>query len=486
MSKFRVAIALLIGGTAITMGYRAYQRSLLSPFSIGTVRPGMRFRDAQDEAQHEMKHGYACRVVGGHVQICELVSDGPIGVLKLVVDPSGRVALIQYRISDSSTKTQNVGRRTSQEWDRVHQAGGGSNGQEMNWSAWQTDDSLWSAEMWWRHRADVPALMTSTDARRLRRIATSSPAAFHMLVADSLLDRRDLARAPAVAPTTDEAPNALNADMHADADVDARGAASLPECSALLAPLRLARDTLKGGMEPALWAVAQQVIARGYPGMHLETTRRATWLIDASGAAQEIMLHPNASTATGDLYAFAVSFPPRLKNAAAHAGSFDAAHQCRATSEVLLARVDPATHRVASLQRIGVDDESLVNVISHLDFDPTADPPPRLIVEYLASYGTANWYGQVRWNELIAADSLRIMRRSPVSYGKKLPGGSAEGGPLLPDNNSPDDPYGFSYTPGTILHYSRLNLATGGRDRHITLSTGTDVLPTGWKLLSQL
>lgn len=198
------------------------------------------------------------------------------------------------------------------------------------------------------------------------------------------------------------------------------------------------------------------------------------------------MLWPNARTVDGDFYAFAVNFPERLREATLHASRFDAANQCRATAEILLARVDPATNAVTGVQRIGVDDESLHNVIAHLDFVPAATPPAQLIVEYVASYGTANWYGQVRWNELLAADSLRIVSRSPLSYGKKLPGGSSAGGPLVPDEPRAEDPYGLAYEPGAILHYSTTSLNPNAPARHVTLSTGQDVLPNGWALLSQL
>ena len=492
MSKLRVTIALLIGGIAATIGYRAYQRSLLSPFTIGTVRPGMRFRDADDDAQREMKHGYTCRPVGGGVQICQLVTDGPIGVLKHVVDPSGRVAIIQFLISDSSVKTRKLGSRQANEWRRV---GPGysrpfDSELELHSERWKSADSLWSAEMTWRRSAEAPGMMTVTDQRRLRRIAESSPAAFLRLVEDRLLDSHDLANAASLAPFANAAPEPrsaeASADAIADASADASSVASLPRCSGVSAPVAIARDTASNSMEPALWAVAQQVVARAYPGMHLDASGRRMSLTDASGTGEEIVLYPNASTSSNDLYAFAVTFPQRLKDAASHAGSFDAANQCRATSEILIAHVDPATHGVADLQRVGVDDESVLNVIGALDFVPTADPPRRLIVGYLASYGTATWYGQVRWNEMITADSPRIMSRSPVSYGKKLPDASFSGGPLVSDNASPDDPYGLSYAPGTPLQFSTLGLGPRAPARHITLSTENGALPNGWSLLSQL
>ncbi len=485
MSKLRIALALVIVAAAAAMGYRAYQRSLLSPFAIGTVRPGMRFRDADEDARRELKHGYTCRTVGGDVQICKLLTK-PAGVLKQVVDGSGRVALIQFRITDTAFKLQQFGHAQGSDWNHVH-AGDTepSDTSDTNWETWQTADSLWTAEMSWRRHYDLPGLMTVTDERRLRRIAESNPAAFFALVDDTLLDRRDLARAPARPAVVAEAPQMSAEDLDAAANAAASSAASLPVCAPVRTPLASATDTTIQSMQPDLFAVAEQVVERAFPGTHLETVGRGISLVDASGGAEPILLYPNASTAAGDVYVFAVGFPQRMKEAASRAAHFDAANQCRATSEVLVARVDPATHSVLGLQRIGVDDESLANGIGHVDFAPTADPPQRVIVEYLASYGTADWYGQVRWNELIAVDSVRIMRRAPMSYGKKLPDGRTDGGPLVPEDRGTDDLSGLSYEPGAFLHYSTLSTDPRAPARHITLSTWAG-LPNGWVLLLQL
>ena len=495
MSKLQVTIALLIAGAAAALAYRSHQRVLLSPYNIGTVRPGMRFRDADDSAKAEMKHGYTCRAAGGGVQICDLVTDGPIGKLTHVVDASGRIALVQFLISDNTQRTRDLGSMQLRQWSRISPDIGppSESSSDVNLGQWRSADSLWSAELTWRRSADAPGRMTSSDERRLRQIAKDSPDAFARLVRDSLLDSRDLASAASLASSVGAAagtPPEQTADdastAAAAAETDASSASSLPQCSGEKTSVALAAGTDSNSMEPALWTVAQQAIARAYPGMHLDPARRGALLTDASGASEEIALYPNASTATGDLYAFAVTFPQRIKEAASHASTFDTANQCRATSEILLARVDPATHTVTDLQRVGVDDESLFNAIGAVDFVPTADAPPRLIVEYLASYGTATWYGQVRWNELVAADSLRLVKRSPVSYAKKLPNAPASGGPLVTEDTRRDDPYGLSYEPGTLLHFSTLNLGARAPVRHVTLMTGDGELPNGWALLSQL
>src|SRR6478672_9840033 len=183
MSTARVAIALLLLLGAGAIGYRRYEASLLSPLAIGTVRPGMRFSDAEDEAQREMRHGYTCKDIDGGVQLCRLVTDGPIGVLEHVVDKSGRVAVIRFLISDSTIATQQIGHRQGAAWNHVHEGDvEPSDTSDTNWETWRTPDDRWTAEMSWRRGADAPGVMKSTDERRLQQLAESNPAALHTLL----------------------------------------------------------------------------------------------------------------------------------------------------------------------------------------------------------------------------------------------------------------------------------------------------------------
>ena len=190
MSQARVVMTVAMMGTAAVIGYHAYKRALVSPFSIGIVRVGMRFRDTDDDALREMKRRYTCHAVEGGVQVCQLATDGPPGLLRAVVDDSGRVAMIQFLLTDSSPRARAMGRRQIEEWNKVI-AGvpqPSDSSSELNLERWQTADSAWSAEMAWRRSADVPGRMTVTHERRLRQIAKSSPATLLRLAEDSLLD----------------------------------------------------------------------------------------------------------------------------------------------------------------------------------------------------------------------------------------------------------------------------------------------------------
>jgi hypothetical protein len=209
------------------------------------------------------------------------------------------------------------------------------------------------------------------------------------------------------------------------------------------------------------------------------------YLSDAAGQLEEVSLYPNAEGEDGTLFAFAVTFPRRAVAASAHAKDFDTGGQCRANSEVLLASVNPSTRAVDGIQRLVPDDESLVSQLGALDFAPTADAPPRLIAIFSAVYATTEWYGLVRWNELIYADSLRVGRRSPIAATKALVDGTESGGPLMPESGS-EDPSGLSYTPGDTLRFSTILTSVASPPRRIALPTGARTLPSGWSLLAQL
>jgi hypothetical protein len=201
MSKLPVAIVVLIVGAVAVIAYRKYQPAPVSPFAVGTVHPGMRFSDVEDDAQRETKHRYRCQAAGGGVQVCELLTIVPAGLRRQVVDSSGHVAISQFLIVDDGVATHDLGRRQMDEWNRVRPGETRpSDETDLNWESWRTVDSLWTAEVTWRRSADAPARLMATDERRLWRMAESNPAVLQRLVEDTLLDSHDRAKAASVAP----------------------------------------------------------------------------------------------------------------------------------------------------------------------------------------------------------------------------------------------------------------------------------------------
>ncbi len=118
---------------------------------------------------------------------------------------------------------------------------------------------------------------------------------------------------------------------------------------------------------------------------------------------------------------------------------------------------------------------------------PSAAGRPALLATYLATYGGPDWFGQLRWNALIAADPLTVLRRAPVAYGKSDADGVITGGPLFADGDHGNDPYGLTLEPGPSAQMSVLNLSNPlGPVRHVLLLPGPTGLASGWTLLSQL
>ena len=489
MSKGRIILAVVVGAAVFVYAYGRYQKSLLSPFIMGTARAGMRFSEIDDEARREMKHGFTCHPLGRDTKLCELRTDAPIGTLKIVVDHAGRAAVVQLLAADDRQHWRTIGSATIAQWSHVHQGDAFESPSEakVNVERWQTPDGRWSAEMTWHRVLDAPTEMTLVDERRVHRIAESTPLVILTLASAKILHGPALARAQSTADKAFvEASNTIDTGALEDADNFARGVAALPECSPALTPVPTEKYGADTSLSGTLRGVAEETIARAYPGRRLVIGEHAMYLSDAAGQMEEVSLYPNAQTSDGTLYAFAVTFPRRVQEASSHAEDFDTGGQCRASSEVLFARVNPGTFSVDEIQRVNPDAESLISLVGTLEFTDIPGAPPYLVAMYLGTYGTTAWNGQVRWNELIAPDSVRVIRRAPISAGKKLVDGTETGGPLLPEHEDRSDITGLSYEPGDTLRFSTVINPSPAAVRHISLPTRPDALPSGWRLLAQL
>jgi len=275
--------------------------------------------------------------------------------------------------------------------------------------------------------------------------------------------------------------------MAAEGVALARRASTIPRCPPKPGDQIVAGDGLRNQMSPELAAVAEQTIARAYPGSKLVLGDRAAYLVDASGAAEEILIFPNAERTASNLYAFGVTFPHRVKASEAAATAFQTDEECRAPAEVIVANLDPATRAVTGIQRVEIDRESTSSVIGTLDFSPSSYGGPTLVASYLATYGAPQWYGQVKWNALIEVNhALTVTKRAPTSGGKSDSGGDITIGLLVPDRPNNDDAFGFSLEPGPTTQMSVLDVANLGAAKHIFLLAGPDGLASGWALLSQL
>jgi hypothetical protein len=469
---------------AVWGAHNFYERAQLSPFVMGTVRAGMPFSVVDNEAKREMGHGFTCDPFGNHVRLCRLATDGPIGVLKILVDRSGRAAAIQFLVNDSSLSWIQKAREQSVEWNKVHKSAGARSEFAAVVTRWASDDGRWSAELS-RRRDELPFQMVVADVKRLGRIADADPSTLLRVANEGMIPPADLAAAQQHA----RAAIVRSADsLSARAVALGRKASSLPLCAPISTDSIVPGDGLRKYMSAELASVAEQTVEQAYPGDHLVIGERKMYLVDAAGAAEEISLYPNAEREDANVYAFAVTLPRRVTAANEAAKAFQPGSRCRAPGEVIVAHLDPDSRSVVRYARIDVDPESLAGVIGALDFAPSASTAPQaLLAMYLGIYGDSSWVGQVHWNELIAVDPLRVVRRAPADVSKSGADGVVVGGALAPEGNHSDDVYGFRAEPGPTTQLSLLNLTNPlAGIGHIRLLAGPNGLASGWALVLQL
>jgi hypothetical protein len=469
---------------AVWGAHNFYERAQLSPFVMGTVRAGMPFSVVDDEAKREMGHGFTCDALGNHVRLCRLATDGPIGVLKILVDRSGRAAAIQFLVNDSSLRWVQKAREQSVEWNKVHKSAGSRSELTASVTRWATDDGRWSAELSRRHD-ELPFEMVVADVKRLGRIADADPSTLFRVANEGMIPPSDLA---AVQKHASAAIVRAADSLSARAVALGRKASSLPACLPISADSIVPGDGLRKYMSAELASVAEQTVEQAYPGHHLVIGERKMYLVDGDGGAEEISLYPNAEREDGNVYAFAVTLPRRVTAANEAANAFQPSARCRAPGEVIVAYLDPASRSVIRYTRTDVDPESLAGIIGALDFVPSASTtPPALLAMYLGIYGDSSWVGQVHWNELIAVDPLRVLRRAPADVSKSGADGVVVGGALTPEGDHNDDIYGFKAEPGPGTLLSLLNLTNPlAGTGHIRLVAGPNGLASGWALVLQL
>jgi hypothetical protein len=444
----------------------------------------MPFSVVDDEATREMGHGFVCDPLGGRVRLCRLATDGPIGVLEILVDRSGRAAAIEFLVRDSSLRWVEKAREQSVEWNKVHKSVGARSDIAASVTRWATDDGRWSAELS-RRQDELPFKMVVADVKRLGRIADADPSTLARVANEGMIPPPDLA---AVQQHASGAIARAADSLSARAVALGRRASSLPACAPVPSDTIVPGDGLRRYMSAELAAVAEQTVAQAYPAHHLVIGERKMYLVAADGAAEEISLYPNAEREDGNVYAFAVTLPRRVAAANEAANAFQPSARCRAPGEVIVAYLDPASRSVVRYTRIDVDPESLAGIIGALDFVPSAStPPPTLMAMYLGIYGDSSWVGQVHWNELIAVDPLRVLRRAPADVSKSGADGVVVGGALTPEDEHSDDVYGFRAEPGPTTQLSLLNLTNPlAGTGHIRLLAGPNGLASGWALVLQL
>ena len=474
MNRSSAVLGLAALAIAGVLAYKRYERNQISPFALWEIRAGMPIKELDDQAYRgEHKH-FKCRDIEAGVQLCEIPTDGPIGVMRLAVDSTGHAMIVQFRVADTTLKMVDESRKLAAVWSLadehhvlLHDKGGAA------YTRWSSQDSAWTATIANGASSPIPSMIELVDERRLARTLTESAPVLLRLAQAGFVD----------ASAVDDALARSEPDLAAAARTlgtagrtRSLAAAALPACARVSGDTIVASAAFRSDLGKDATDVLEQAVAHAYPGLKLRLADRA-YLVDATGGAEEVRLVP-ATNQDGD-YAFALTFPRRVSAVHRRIEIFygDTAGSCRAAAQILVAHRDSATGQVSGISAHDVDEEALASVVMTLDFASDENGRPALVTRYTATYGMERWLGEVEWNALITphADSLRVARRIPTVVGKKDADQHESSAMLIVEKES-----------AAGLHLSLIRMEAGVPFTRLLLPPGPHGLASGWVLLDLL
>ena len=472
-----VTLYAIVAGLVFLAGWSVYRADFGggSPFALGVVKAGVPFDEMEEQATRELKHGFTCEQLGA-VRLCRITTDGPPGEMRVVV-ADDRAALVELASLDTSPKMRQESRQMGADWSLVATARPGPSDLLTSATRWVSRDDRWSAELWRRDEKAYAMRVRLADERWVREIAGDPATVLHLarrgIVDDVVLgsaERRDTAAFA----------RAIEAQSPGAAAHAAR-VATLPECERLPTIAVPATDSTHLHAFGASSLAAAEGLARlAFGGSTLVAGDRRFYLVDSAGFTEEVTLGPYARS--GDYHAFAVSFPQRLTRARDRAESRIEDMQCRALTELFVVRVDPLTRTAAAVRRLPVQAEALASRVTGLEFIAETDDAIALAVQDVATYGTAEWDGQLQWTSVVTADSgddgaLKLRARVPEEFVMRSGEHERSGALIVPEAASPARAVRIDAL-GAEDRYART--------RRLVVVPGPDGLVSGWTLLPLL
>ena len=476
MRNARIAILGAVLIAAAYFGYRVYDRHAQSPFAYGLARAGERYDSyvaaLKDSSQDEPR---CADIVAGY-RICRGTLMRPQSAVIVVVDPRGRVVLLDQRIVETSTETRLASTELAKRWTEEGPATPVKRPDAADVKRWSSDDNRWSATMSTRGPAHALDEVVLTDEKTL---STLSASALPTLL---VLSREGLVGPELVDATERRAPGALAkaADrLAAGGRPSATAASQLPACgpqAALGIDPGMARRTSLG----ASAEIVTQAMAQRFPDRRLEL-RDSVYLVDADGVPELIEVTDPVPVRNGTAVAFAVNYSGRASAVASRIQTFDAA-SCRAPAEVIVARLDRSRTKVTGIERVTPDEEALASRV--VEMRTTANGKgQRLLVHTVGTYGATEWYGEVDWMGAVAIDTLRVLDRWPVTLAKidsdsRVAAVDLE--PIVARGDAPRSSVGGKRVTAVVQAHG------GSRAQPLFLPTGPEGRPDGWAMLTVL
>jgi hypothetical protein len=387
------------------------------PFVLWDFRAGMRFGALDDEAFRQTRRRFGCQEPMQRARLCELRTAGIPGVIRVVVDGSGRVARLQFQPDGESPLMREEGRRLAATWNKVRLGiGDERNPRDPSTTRWSSPDNRWGALMRYRRFGKTPFDVQLTESRRLAKVASTSPLAPTVLAMNGFTDSTDL-------PLNEDVSYVLKS-IRLGREFDKSFETPVPVSDVLLpvcARVRLQLGAQQQSPTNELFAgetgaVLEQALAKTYTRSRL-VIGEATWLVDSSGQGERILLGPIASDEAAGIIAVGVQHPALTQRAILKLRGGRPEAYCRASADVLVIEALPnATLR--NVHRIPIGEDAATSHISRLDVVPAsaAGDQAHVRIRYTTTHGTYRWMGSVDWEGVIASDPPRLRGRVPLGF----------------------------------------------------------------------
>lgn len=388
-----------------------------APFVLWDFRAGMRFKALDDEAFRQTTRRFGCQEAMQRARLCELRTEGIPGVIRVLVDGSGRVARLQFQPNGASPLMREEGRRLAATWNKVRVGiGDERNPRDPSTTRWSSPDNRWAVLLRYGRLGKTPFDVQLTDTRRLANVAGTSPLAPTILAMNGLGDSTDL-------PLNEDVSYVLKS-IRLGREFDRAFETPLPVSDVLLPVCARIRLQL-GAQQPlatseqftaGIAALLQEALAKTYTRSRL-VIGESTWLVDSSGQGERIILGPMASDEAAGILAVAVQYPARAQRAILKLREGRPDAYCRGSADVLVIEAMP-NGTLRNVHRIPIGEDAATSYISTLDVVPAnaAGDQAHVRIRYTTTHGTYRWMGSVDWEGVIASDPPRLRGRVPLGF----------------------------------------------------------------------
>lgn len=387
-----------------------------APFVLWDFRAGMRFSALDAEAFRQTRRHFGCQEPMQRARLCELRTAGIPGVIRVLVDRSGRVARLQFTPDGESPLMREEGRRLAAVWNKVRVGVGDERSpRDPSTTRWSSPDNRWSALLRYRPFGKTPFDVQLTDTRRLANAASNSPLAATVLAMNGLTDSTDLPFNEDVSYILKSIRLGREFDKAFETPVPTSDVL-LPVCARIRLALGAQQQSATGeSFSRETAALLEQALAQTYARSRL-IIGEATWLVDSSGQGERILLGPIASDEAAGIIAVAVQYPARTQRAILKLRGGRAEAYCRASADVLV--IEAPNGSLRSVHRIPIGEDAAAIHISTLDVVPanSVADQAHVRVRYTTTHGTYRWMGSLDWEGVIASDPPRLRGRVPLGF----------------------------------------------------------------------